>query len=258
MIVDTNVTLGLWPFRRIPGDTVTELVKRLRRRGVAQAWTGSFDGAFHRDLTAANARLTKACASAGEGFLLPFGTVNPGEPGWREDLRLCHEVHRMRGIRLHPNYHRYSFSDTSFSDCLRAARERKLIVQVTVSLEDERVQHPLMRVAPVDTAPLASILRSVPGTRMILLNRARNPSGEALTELMESGEVYVDIATIEGVGCAGQLMEQTSEKRIVFGSHSPFQYFESALLKLEESGIAGDKRTAILSGNARSLLARQL
>jgi hypothetical protein len=48
MIVDTNVTLGLWPFRRLPGDTPGELVARLKRRNVIQAWAGGFDGVFHR------------------------------------------------------------------------------------------------------------------------------------------------------------------------------------------------------------------
>jgi uncharacterized protein len=255
MIVDTNVTLGLWPFRRIPGDTAADLVARLKRRNVTQAWAGSFDGVFHRDLTAANARLAKACETAGGGILVPFGSVNPSAPGWQEDLRRCHEVHRMRGIRLHPNYHGYSLTHASFGDALRQARDRKLIVQLVLTLEDERSHFPLMRVPPVDPTPLARILQGVPGARMIVLNRMRNPAGKALVELARSGEVYFDLAMIEGVGCVGDLIAQVSEKRIVFGSHSPFQYFEPAMLKIEESGIAGGQKLAILSGNAESLFA---
>ena len=253
MIVDTNVSLGLWPFRRLPGDTPADLVARLKKRCVVQGWAGSFDGVFHRDFSSANARLARACEATG-GFLLPFGSVNPKAPGWREDLRRCHEVHRMPGIRLHANYHGYTLADPLFAELLRAARERKLLVQLVLSLEDERTQHPLMMVAPVDPAPLRALIQAAPGLRLVVLNRVRNPAGEALAQLSSAGEVYFDFAMTEGVGCVADLMASVSPERVVFGSHAPFQYFESTLLKVKESGITGAQEAAILGGNAKRLL----
>src|SRR5215510_3539023 len=100
MIIDTNVNLSRWPFRRLAGDQPADLVARLRKQNVTQAWAGSFDGIFHRDISAANTRLTQDCRTYGQGFLLPFGSVNPKLPDWQEDLRRCHEDHNMVGIRL--------------------------------------------------------------------------------------------------------------------------------------------------------------
>jgi predicted TIM-barrel fold metal-dependent hydrolase len=255
MIVDTNVSLGLWPFRRLPGDRPADLVARLKRRGVAQAWAGSFDGVFHRDLSSANARLAGACETAGRGFLLPFGAVNPNAPGWREDLRRCHEVHRMPGVRVHPNYHGYGLDHPAFAELLRDAAARGLIVQLVLTLEDERTQHPLLRVAPVDPAPLAALVSKLPGLRLLVLNRQRNPAGEALRGLAAAGQVCFDFAMTEGAGCVGELAAAVPAGRVVFGSHAPFQYFESALLKIRESGITGGQESAILAGNAKRLLA---
>jgi predicted TIM-barrel fold metal-dependent hydrolase len=160
----------------------------------------------------------------------------------------------MRGIRLHPNYHGYALSDPVFADLLREARDRKLIVQLVLAMEDERTQHPLMRVPPVDPAPLAGVASGVSGLRLMVLNRGRNPAGNALVDLSRAGEIYFDLAMIEGAGCAGDLMSLISPQRMVFGSHSPFFYFESALLKLKESGITGNQEAAILAGNAKRLL----
>ena len=44
MIIDTNVHLSRWPFRRLAGDEPAELVAKLRKHNVTQAWAGSFDG----------------------------------------------------------------------------------------------------------------------------------------------------------------------------------------------------------------------
>ena len=54
MIIDVNVNLSRWPTRRLPCDETPHLVARLRERGIAQAWAGSFDGLLYKDLAAVN------------------------------------------------------------------------------------------------------------------------------------------------------------------------------------------------------------
>ena len=84
MIIDTNVNISRWPFRRLPGDETPDLVARLRKRNVAQAWAGSFDGILHKDIGGVNARLAADCNTYGKGFLAPFGSINPKLPDWQE------------------------------------------------------------------------------------------------------------------------------------------------------------------------------
>ena len=47
-MIDTNIYLFRWPTRRLPGDETAKLVEKLRSRGVAQAWAGSFDALHYQ------------------------------------------------------------------------------------------------------------------------------------------------------------------------------------------------------------------
>src|SRR6185437_4591595 len=134
----------------------------------------------------------------------------------------------MPGIRLHPNYHGYQLDDPLVPKLLAAAAERKLIVQIAVTMEDERTQHPLVQVPHVNLAPLAKVVENTPGLRLVLLNAFRSLRPEVRDQLVAAGEVYFEIATLEGIGGVGTLAGQIDGKRILFGSYAPVFYFEAA------------------------------
>ncbi len=252
-LIDANVNLGRWPLRRVRGDDTPAFVAMLRKQDVAQAWTGSFDGLWHKDVGAVNTRLADECHRHGRGLLVPFGSINPKLPDWEEELRRCAEEHRMPGIRLHPNYHGYKLDDPDFARLLRLATARGLIVQLVLVMEDERMMHPLMRVEPVDTAPLASLVKQTPGLRLVLLNALRTLRGKPLVELVSAGAVHVEISMLEGVGGVGNLITQIPAERVLFGSFAPLFYFESSVLKLKESPLSDEQLRAIRFENARRL-----
>jgi predicted TIM-barrel fold metal-dependent hydrolase len=252
-LIDVNVYLGHCPFRRLPADETSELVSRLRAQNVEQAWAGSFEALLHRDVAGVNLRLAEECRRHGEGLLLPLGTVNPTLPDWQDDVRRCHEVHKMPGIRLHPNYHGYKLDDAVFGKLLDLAAERNLVVQIVRSMEDERTQHPLVQVPHVEMGPLVDHARRLPKLRIVVLNGFRGIRPETVDKLAAAGNVWFDIAMLEGVGGVSKLVGQISADKIVFGSFAPFFYFESAQLKLQESPLGGVERQAIGAGNARKI-----
>lgn len=253
-MIDVNVNLSHWPTRRLPFDETSELVQKLKDAGVTQAWAGSFDGLLHKDIAAVNSRLAEACSGEGSGLLLPFGSVNPTLPDWQDDVRRCAEEHKMPGIRLHPNYHGYALSDPRFSELLDLADKRGLIVQIAVKMEDERTQHRLLHVDPVDVAPLVTQLTNRPKLRVVLLNSLRTLRSDTISHLATAGRVYFEISMQEGVGGITTLLEHAPLDRVLFGSHFPFFYLESALLKLRESELAQFQLDAITHLNASQLL----
>jgi predicted TIM-barrel fold metal-dependent hydrolase len=255
-LIDVNTYVGRWPLRRLPGDDTADLVSRLRRHGVTQVWVGSLDSLLHKDIAAVNVRLVDECRRHGDGLLVPFGSVNPKLPDWQDDLRRCVEEHHMPGIRLHPNYHGYTLDDPDFAKLLQLATERGLIVQSALIMEDERTMHPRLRVEPTNVTGLSALVKQTPGLRLVLLNSQSVLRGRALAELLAAGEVYVEIAMLEGVGGVANLLAQVLPSRVLFGSYAPVFYFESALLKLQESPLSDEQLGAIRSANARRLLAK--
>jgi predicted TIM-barrel fold metal-dependent hydrolase len=252
--LDVNVTLSHWPLRRLPCDETPALVKKLREHGVTSAWAGIFDGVLHKDIRMANARLAAECRNHGGGILVPFGSINPKLPDWEEDLRLCAQRHGMPGVRLYPNYHGYKLDEPVFARLMSAAIAQGLTVQIAVHLEDERMMHPLLRVEPVDVAALAEHGHRRKGARIVLLNALNVLDNDLLTRLLQFDDIYVEIATLEGVGGLERLLTTVPLERILFGSHAPFYYFESAKMKLRESALSPSQLAAIRYKNAEKLI----
>lgn len=253
-IIDANVNLSRWPTRRMPDDETRRLVAALRRHGVVEAWAGSFDALLHRDLAAVNTRLAHECRTQEGVRLVPFGSVNPTQPDWEEDLRRCAEEHAMPGIRLHPNYHGYTLDHPAFAELLALATRRGLIVGLSLVMEDVRMMHPSFRVPSVNPAPLAAVVAKTPGLRLVLLNSLSVLRGPALQKVVRAGDVSVEISTQEGAGGVAQLLDDVPLERVLFGSYAPFLYFDSAVLKLKESALDPAQLRALQEQNARRLI----
>lgn len=251
--IDTNVSLGQWPFRRLPLDRTDALLAKMAEHGIATAWAGSFEGLLHRDIAGVNQRLADECRQTG-GRLLPFGSINLALPNWEDDVRRCAEIHRMRGIRLHPNYHGYTLADPRFTKLLVLATERALLVQIAVLMEDTRTHHPLMVVPDVEVTPLADAMRAVSGARVQLLNSGKILDGPAATRLGAMSGVYFDLARVESAAGVGRQLRRLPAGRLVFGTHAPFFIYESAIIKLYESELTDAEARALLVDNPRRLL----
>ena len=250
-IIDTNVSLFQWPFKRLPLDELDALVNKLRSLGITQAWAGSFEGVLHRDIAGVNHRLADACARHPE--LIPIGSINPQLPDWTEDLRRCIALHDMPGIRLHPNYHQYALDSQDCARLLELATRAGRFVQIAATMEDTRTQHPQLSVPDVDLEPLASLVSRLPGARVQILNyRPRKP---LLDKLAKTSGLYFDTARVDGTDAVPTLVSQVPHNRVMLGTHAPFLIPESALIRLHESSRFGaDELGRVLYGNAEQFL----
>ncbi len=206
-IIDCNVHLFEWPFRRLKYAQTEALVAKLRKHRIKQAWAGSFEAVLHKQLDAINRRLADEWRTRGDGVLIPFGSVNPAWPDWEEVLRRCHEQYHMPGLRLYPAYHTYTLDHPEFVRLLNEAAKRGILVQIAMRLEDERVHHPAIDVPTVNATPLTDALKRVANAKVQLVNSAGPLLGGNVSALVRETQVTFDIAATEGNGGVGRLIE---------------------------------------------------
>jgi predicted TIM-barrel fold metal-dependent hydrolase len=263
-VIDTNVNLFDWPFRALKYRDTKALVAKLKKHRIIEAWAGSFEALLSKDMSGLNTRLAAECREHGPGFLLPFGSVNLAWPDWEEDVRRCHEVHKMPGLRLYPGYQPYDLDHPAMERLVKMTSERGLILQVVFGMEDPRVHHPIIQVGPVTLAPLLKAVETTPNAKVQLLHHDGASRGGGLSQFMRHAHTAMDISRLEGNGAVGRMLgtitglpsARVPVERIVFGSHAPFFPVETALLKLIESPLDAQQLQAILQGNARRLLPR--
>lgn len=256
-IVDTNVSLFRWPFRRLPLDETPKLVHKLRTLGIGFAWAGSFEAILHRDLAAVNARLLDTCEKYSE--LVPVGHVNLSAHGWQLEARKCLAEQAFIGVRLHPNYHGYTLESPEFEHLLEMTEDRGCLLQIATSMEDIRTQHPRLQTADVDLRPLPQLLTKYGRARVQLLNC--RPANSQIEIWKDVPNLYLDTARVEGTDRIASLLRALPECRVLYGSHAPFLVPEAALIRVRESRLSASDLNQVLRSTAlklsESILAKQ-
>ncbi len=248
-IVDTNVNLFQWPFRRLPLDTTPMLIEKLRGLGIKRAWAGSFEGILHRDITSVNDRLAESCRDYDE--LVPIGSINPELPSWEQDLAICISKYRMPGIRIHPNYHGYQLDDPSCIRLIQLATQAGRFVQIAAQMEDPRTQHLLVQVPDVHLTRLPNVMQQCQGAKVQILND--RPASQILDLLAKTSGVFFDVSRVDGTDGISKLLRSVPSERILFGSHAPFLIPEAALIRVYESNLGAQQLQSLMWKNAQRL-----
>ena len=245
-VIDTNVSLFHWPFRRLPLDEVNELCAKFQQLGITEAWAGSFEALLHRDLRKVNERLQKLCQKRAE--LIPVGAVNPNLPDWKHDLNLCLGRFAMPGVRLLPGYHGYALDDAVFGELLVTATKLGGFVQVVVAMEDTRPQSSSLQAPNVDPRPLQHWMQQIPDAKVQILNC--RPSASDRQTFASIPRLTVDTSRVDGTDGVATLANAIGIDRVLYGSHSPFLIPEAACIRMIETGIPGAEVKTIMQKNA--------
>lgn len=249
MLIDVNCSLGRWPFLSCRQRTPEQLASHLGACGIDRALVSSIEAVLDPDPHACNLELARALRE--QACLVPLMTVDPTLGHWHECLAQYRGLGLGHALRVVPNYHRYTLDTAGVDDLAQdlAAHGAALVIQMRV--EDERRQHPLMKVPGVDPTAVSALAMRHPGLRILCLCAYL---GEVAALVERTPNVWVDIACVEFLNTVRKLLTKAPASRIVFGSHTPLLYTQANLMKLQHAEASAAEREMLAHQNAIDLI----
>ncbi len=252
-MIDANAYLGAWPFRRLSLATPDALLRRMDTLGIERAVVSRLENVFYKNVLAGNRDLYDLTRPHADRFI-PACTINPGFPGWEDDLRISVEELGMRAVRLHPNYHRYHPLQPECVGLLERARELDLVVLVALAMEDSRLHHWLTQVDDVETADVAEAVNAFPDVKFLITTGVGRQLTDVWRRVDDTRNLYVENSRMQGpIGDVVKLVQQTHPEHVLFGTNAPLYHPESAKISIEEVDLDAATREQLLTGNARRL-----
>lgn len=241
-LFDVNVSIGHWPFQRFAFYQIEDLCSALHERGIKGAMVSPVEAILNSD-PHYNQVLAEMC---GEGTdLIPVPVVDASMPGWQQRV-----AEGSRAIKIIPNYHRYALHTEPVRDLMLFLQSRALPLIIQMRVDDERNQHPLMRVPGVATSEMLQLARLYPQQKILCLNAYIQ---EATELLQQSENIYIDISFCEHMDTLATLTANLPVDRLLFGSHTPFLYTRAAVMKVKGSRISEADKQKIAFKNAMQL-----
>ncbi len=252
MLLDVNAFIGEYPFRKVPGESVDELLAAMDRVGIQEAWVSYLPAVFWRDPMEGNALLYAALADSHR--LRPVPAVHPGLPTWRSHL----DEALRRGVsalRCDPIFYALDPKSTEMSRFLEACGSAGMPVLMAVRLEDSRQRHANDCAGDLTPWHIRAFLRRDPAVRILVTGADRGFIEQVHfgSTPRESERVWWDISWIWGPpeDDLATLLETVGVDRFVFGTGQPLRLPEAALAKLDLIDRAGPWRSAVEADNVR-------
>lgn len=257
-IVDFNCDCGPYAFREYPQTTAEEVAQELQRWGISRMIMGSIRAITFCSPQPANelfaAELASCTRALAPEAVLAAAVLNPAYPGAERDLERCAEL-GFRALKLYPSYHDFVLNSYETIKLTDKAAEWGWPVLIAVRVEDERHHHPLMKVPPLPLEQAIAFARNTPAANVVLCTA----TALEITNFLENvsrDNVFAEISYVKSpLNAIEDLVSRVGHERLLFGSHAPFSYVQTAVAKVGEACIAQEQKEAIFWGNARRLLA---
>ena len=253
MLLDINAYIGHWAFRQLRHNTAETLVQLMDANNIDKAIVASINGTLYKNVHSANEEIAEEIKQFTDR-LIPFATLNPLWAGWEEDLRRCYEELGFKGLRLYPQYHNYSLTDSAALKIIDAATKLNWVVQVPMTLVDRRQRHSWDVAEDITPEEFEKIISLRPNTKWMILNsygiNVDNISKDANYIIDFANPYYQTLLRKE----IPTLIEKVSSKHVAFGTDMPFRIPEAAILKLENLEIGNNEKENIAWKNAMQML----
>ncbi len=186
------------------------------------------------------------------GEIISFGSVHPDEA---DPVATVHWIadHGLIGVKVHPEYQRFRFSEERLFPVWEACRERDLIL-LTHAGSDVKFTEPF------HTSPLEFIdfLDRFPGLKLVISHFGGMDMWEDVEKYLLGCDAWFDLALI-GPGQIGpeklaSMIRRHGVEKVLFGSDSPWWDQRALLDYIRSLPLSEEEFAAIFHRNAEKLL----
>lgn len=184
--------------------------------------------------------------------IIMFGSVHPEEETPEETLKYVAEL-GMKGIKVHPEYQNFYFSDPKYDRIWRACIENDLIV-LTHTGFDIMFQPPY-HCTPAD---IAAVKERHPELKLVAAHGGGMRMYDEVIKNVIGKEIYIDLAFMTEMNIdsatLNRLVQGHSEDFILYGSDSPWCDQGKMLEIVQNLSVSDIAKEKILYKNAAKLL----
>jgi predicted TIM-barrel fold metal-dependent hydrolase len=245
-LIDTNVSLGEWPFGTVGITSGRRLREHLAASSIDTALVSHLATILNPEPDHGNQRLFKALRN--EPALVPVPVINPALADWRDLLDQYRESHGIKAVKVYPNFHRFRLASTAMDRLVEYTRKHQIRLLVNIRMVDERHQYFGLKIDGVTLKSLTAFSRRHGDLSFLCLGLYRP---EILELADQCGNFLTDFSFADWQFMLEEVLAKLSVDRVFFGSHSPIMITQSIADQLTRSPLAPAKIRKIGRDNAR-------
>jgi len=197
--------------------------------------------------------------------LVFFASVDPGQPGFAEELERCHQDLRCQGVKLAPVYQGVHPLDPRYRHIYAYCQRHGLPI-LTHMATTFSSGTPLEYARPVHMDQVAI---DFPDLKLVLAHLGHPWEGEAIAVLRRNANVFADLSALyyrpwQFYNSMRLLVEYRADHKLLFGSDFPFTTTSDSLQGVRNSNailatsglptLPGDVLEGIIQRDALTLL----
>lgn len=186
-----------------------------------------------------------------EDNLISFGAVFPGDPDYRERLRMMRD-NGIRGIKIHPDYQNVCFDDPSVMSLVDYASELGMVISVHAGID-------IGLPDPVHCTPdmAARVIDEVRPEKLVLAHTGGWKLWDEVEEKLVGKNVFFDISFTDGFIKDDQfrrIILNHGTDHILYATDSPWSGQSETIEAVKRLDLGKDAQERIFHLNAEGLL----
>src|ERR1041385_438874 len=155
--------------------------------------------------------------------LIFFASIDPAQPGFRDELRHCHEELKCRGIKLAPIYQGVHPLDARYHEIYAYCEEHGLPLMIHMATTFSSGT-PLEYARP---AHMDQVAIEYPDLKIVLAHMGHPWEGETIAVIRRNPNLYADVSALyyrpwPFYNSMRLLSEYRADAKVLFGSDFPF------------------------------------